>query len=46
MEELHSTHPSVEYMKATSRGRFFWLNIQEDYPKMYKFCQACKRESA
>ena len=27
LDELHSTHLSVDYMKAMSRGRFFWPKI-------------------
>ena len=47
LDELHSTHLSVDYMKAMSRGRFFWPNIQEDLKKTYySQCQDCRRESA
>ena len=46
LEELHSTHLSVDYMKALARERFFWPGIQEDLHNLYKACQACKRESA
>ena len=41
LEELYSTHLSVEYMKAMSRGHFFWPNFQEELQKINKFCQAC-----
>ena len=46
LEELHSTHLSIEYMKALSRGRFFWPNIQEDIKKTFSECKDCKRESS
>ena len=46
LEELHSTHLSVDYMKAMSRGCFFWPNIQEDLKRTFSQCQDCKRESS
>ena len=35
LDELHSTHLSVEYMKAMSRGRFFWPHLQEDLNNIF-----------
>ena len=46
LDELHSTHLSVEYMKAMARNRFFWPGLQEDLHNIFKACRACKRESA
>ena len=46
LDELHSTHLSVEYMQAMTRGRFFWPGLKEDLHNIFKRCQACKRESA
>ena len=43
---MHSTHLSVDYMKALARERFFWPGLQEDLHNLYKTCQACRRESA
>ena len=33
-------------MKALSRGRFFWPNIQEDIRKTFSECEDCRRESS
>ena len=46
LEELHSTHLSVDYMKTLTQERFFWPGLQEDLHNLFKSCQACKRESA
>ena len=46
LDELHSTHLSVEYMKAMARNRFFWPGLQEDLHNTFKACRACKREIA
>ena len=46
LDELHSTHLSVEYMKAMARNRFFWPGLQEDLHNTFKKCRACKRQSA
>ena len=46
LDKLHSTHLSVEYMKAMARNRFFWPGLQEDLHNTFQKCGACKRESA
>ena len=46
LQELHSTHLSIEYMKPLSRGRFFWPNILEDIKKTFSECKDCRRESS
>ena len=46
LDELYSTHLSVEYMKAMARNRFFWPGLQEYLHNLFQSCRECKRESA
>ena len=45
IDELHSTHMSVEGMKKLATGRMTWKNMSKDIKKKYDECEACLENS-
>ena len=42
LQELHSTHPSIQRMKSIGRSHVWWPGIDHDIENMVKACTACQ----
>ena len=43
LQELHSTHPGIQRMKALARSHIWWPGLDRDIEQLVRACTACQR---